>query len=635
MKTHLHSRYGKILGVILAGFCLHTWAHPAAPATQEFQFQGTYESLSAPQKALIDDFLARFRKVIGKPVDASELYRNSPISSRTTFEAVTHALSHSRRTDAQGASLGTALDLVARLDAVKGQVPKSRGDLQFRIYAQLVPEAMDILNRCQEFHRGADNTVYHKGYPVCYRQAGGAPSIQLSLAADGKRADIDVDYRSSKFPSALFNGHLSSSNSDVRAGNNVDRHNNRWTGLSGWWRNLFGLPTTVGVDEKQVKTSEGLIPKTPRAGKGKIDAAVTDFLTAWLLEQRPEQAMAYISPRTFQCLQPEDPDQPPDLGMAPFRVLKSMAEVNQSLGTLKSLRGVLASVPLTNPVLRPVQHATPDLFKLYSLPDHAGESIRCEGGQLLTDVPPAPAKPAYGKYYIASFHLDAGDIPGAALYLLWAKESKYWKIFAFKLEPDEAPRADLPDLRPAEPAEAAPVPVAGDPLMIESATAFFTTWLIHRETGRCPEFMSPRLYPCLDLYRPEGAPLADSPENAARRVREGLAKAADQLGPVTNLADALRPIEQAADNLLFVSHPQMKAFSVLSVPDHIGDACNCDRKPEKGQRPPVPAQGPQYGRYYATAFQLRGEGGEAATAFFLWSQEDGQWKISWMYIDTP
>lgn len=635
MKMHLRSRFGLFLGFVLFGLSLHPRSIPADPGDKAFEFMGTYESLSAPQRALVDDFLARFNKVTGKPVDASELYRNSPISSRTTFEAVTHALSRSKLTDAQGASMGSALELVAKLDAVKGQVRNCRGDQQFRIYVQLAPGAIDTLNKCQEFHRGADNTVYHKGYPMSYRQSGGAPSIQISVSTDGRRADIDVDYRSSKFPSALVNGHLSSTNSDVRAGNNVDRHNNRWSGLLGWWRNLFGLPTTAEVDDKRLNESEELIPKVPRAGKGKIDTAVLDFLNAWLLEQRPEMAMAYFSGASFQCLQPTDPDKPLDLGMAPFRILKSMAEVNKSLGTPKSLRGICIGVPLTNPSLRPVQHATPDLFRLYSLPEHAGAAIQCDAGELQVDVPPAPAKVVYGKYYITSFHLDAGEVPGAAIYLLWKKESKYWKIRAFKLEPDEAPRAELPDLRPAEAAVAAPPPVAGNPVMINAATDFLTAWLVTRDTARCPEFISPRLYPCLDLYRPEGTPLADSPEAAVRRIVEGLAKASALLGPVTDLAAALRPVEHVADLLLFVAHPQEKAFSILSVPDHIGDACGCDRIPEKNQWPPVPPEGPKYGNYYATAFQLKAEGGEAATAFFLWSKDGGQWKISWMYIDTP
>ena len=89
-----------------------------------------------------------------------------------------------------------------------------------------------MLNRSREFKRGVDNTVYHKGYPINYREQGGSPSIQVSIAMDGRLADIDVDYRSSGFPVALLNGHLSASNSDVRAGDNAERHAERWLGIS-------------------------------------------------------------------------------------------------------------------------------------------------------------------------------------------------------------------------------------------------------------------------------------------------------------------------------------------------------------------------------------------------------------------
>ncbi len=99
------------------------------------------------------------------------------------------------------------------------------------MYVLLKDGTIDQLNRSREFKREGDNTVYHHGYPVNYRQQGGAPSIQISIALDGRRADIDVDYRSSSFPVALFNGHLTASNSDVRAGNNYDRHTVRWIGF--------------------------------------------------------------------------------------------------------------------------------------------------------------------------------------------------------------------------------------------------------------------------------------------------------------------------------------------------------------------------------------------------------------------
>ena len=65
---------------------------------------------------------------------------------------------------------------------------------------------------------------------------------QVSSRKDGKQADIDVDYRSSKFPAALVNGHPRASNPDIRAGDNDDRHNQHWTGMNSWWRSVLGIP---------------------------------------------------------------------------------------------------------------------------------------------------------------------------------------------------------------------------------------------------------------------------------------------------------------------------------------------------------------------------------------------------------
>jgi hypothetical protein len=80
---------------------------------------------------------------------------------------------------------------------------------------RLTPGARETLALVQQFKRRADNSVFHKGYPVNYRE-GGTPSVQISIALDGRPADVDVDYRASSFPSALFNGHLTSATSDVR-----------------------------------------------------------------------------------------------------------------------------------------------------------------------------------------------------------------------------------------------------------------------------------------------------------------------------------------------------------------------------------------------------------------------------------
>jgi hypothetical protein len=239
-----------------------------------------YSDLRPEQKRLVDDWFQRFSQIVKKKVAPDEGYNHLPLSAKTTFGAVTHALMRTPLTDKQGAPLGdSAIVVIDKLDDLAGKVSGAPGDKQFRIYVQLKPEAMDLLSNSQEFKREGDNTVYHHGYPVCYRGRGGAPSIQVSISRDGRIADIDVDYRSSKFPAALFNGHLSAANSDVRAGDNDERHNRRWEGLGNWWRTLLGLPLIEG---KSSEKEENLSSRANRAsGRTHRPLSMTSSTPGW------------------------------------------------------------------------------------------------------------------------------------------------------------------------------------------------------------------------------------------------------------------------------------------------------------------------------------------------------------------
>ncbi len=205
------------------------------------RFGGAYSELDARRQQLVGDWVARFTKVTGQGLDARSFYDTIlSLSAKTTFDAVTHALLTTPLTDASGQKFGDGLSLIERVDSVKGEVAGASGDRQFRLYVRLTANAREMLNRSREFKRGVDNTVYHKGYPINYREQRGTPSIQVSIAMDGRLADVDVDYRASVFPVSLFNGHLSAANSDVRAGNNAERHAGRWSGFQNWWGSFFG-----------------------------------------------------------------------------------------------------------------------------------------------------------------------------------------------------------------------------------------------------------------------------------------------------------------------------------------------------------------------------------------------------------
>ena len=189
MRLHSYMPVALVAAILI---CLLTNGLAFAQEPVEGSFGAKYSELRPQQKRLVDDWFARLAKVVEKPIDPAEAYEQLPLSVKTTLSAVSHALLRSKLTDESGKPLAeSALSLIEKVDNVRGRREGTRGDEQFRIYAQLRAGSLELLERSVEFGRAADNTVYHKGYPICYRGRGGAPSIQISVSRDGKRADID------------------------------------------------------------------------------------------------------------------------------------------------------------------------------------------------------------------------------------------------------------------------------------------------------------------------------------------------------------------------------------------------------------------------------------------------------------
>ena len=327
-KTLILSGLALVTAVVLV-YQWWTGSPATAPVAVMDLSGGSYEGLSDDQRRLVDDWVARYRAATGQQATAGPLYNDLALSTRTTFNAVTHALSHTRLTDESGQAMNlTALDLIMKVDAVAGRVPDAGGDKQFRLYVQLRPDARQILERSREFSRQVDNTVFHKGYPICFRGVGGTPSIQFSLAPDGLRGDIDVDYRSSAFPIMLINGHLTASNSDVRAGNNDERHNGHWTGLRNWWHGFMGLVLGGEFASESAAASARAVANEPRlGGDATPDAAIADFRHAWLVEQKPGVAIGYVSNRAYACMEMEK-GKPVDRGVARFQMVSAMQAIS-------------------------------------------------------------------------------------------------------------------------------------------------------------------------------------------------------------------------------------------------------------------------------------------------------------------
>jgi hypothetical protein len=599
-------------------------------AAQAPEFGEAYDNLDGRRQQLVDHWVARFNKTTGLAVEAGPFYDTYiRFSAKTTFDAVTHALMTTPMTDTSGASLGDALDLVDRVDAVHGQIPGVSGDRQFRMYVTLKPGARATLDRSQQFKRGRDNTVYHKGYPLSYREQGGTPSIQVSMALDDRHADVDVDYRSSSFPAAIFNGHLTAANSDVRAGDNFDRHSTRWDGFQNWWRGFFGVRLERLPDDP-VKDGSFTMPSTPRAGKQPIDAIVADFLKAWLVEGDAVAAMGYISNRAYACLA-EEMDDPAafDRGMAIVQLMMRLKASHGALGPHASLEGLAVGVRLSTPALKVVQQPHHAQFVVYAVPDDVAARFDCASRLRLGN--PAKARRVYGNYYGSVFHVGPA---GRTVALLWAKEQGYWKMVSWQTDTDDEadkakPATDVKDAMP----QVTIARVKAEPGLAQAARQFLESWLVRKDYPAAFAALAPESYGCYNASRSPGVPAAATPEEAGPRILAGLERVATTAGPVTNLDALVTAAEPVHPAVQLMEHAAQTTFTLVSYPDSFGEAAGCAAPvvaPRSQASVPL-----EYGKIFGMNIRFLTESGEGPVMRTIWAKTASGWRITSYHIEYP
>jgi hypothetical protein len=598
------------------------------------EFGGTYSRLDPQQRRLVDDWFARYNKRTHRNVSPEEGYNAVPISIRTTFEAVTNALQTTSLTNKQGGRLGSALNLVEAVETARGHVPRARGDLQFRIYVILKSHALATLNYSREFTRGADNTVFHHSYPLNYRQTGGAPSIQISMSLDGARADIDVDYRASGFPAALFNGHLTSENSDVRAGNNYNGHLQRWQGLSNWWRNLFGVPVVhdsgfAPDPEQDISRFPPLTDKVPLA------AAVNDYLSTWLVQGKPNVALAYVSASSYACstsaaaagaADTATNDSKQGAGRrVPPKLWNDMEEVNFLLGRPGTLENAVAPVELSDSALLPVAQKGVVNFTLAKVPDDIAAGLTCSPES--TSTPPLRK---YGRYYASVFRLRLPGNTDAPILLLWQKELGYWQIVGRQIDPSVA--RDEPSQVPAmEAQEAVAVTkseeIHADPEVLKQVQDFLNVFLVERNFDAAFSYFASSAYPCANLALEPGVKAASSAPDLASYLRRDLKEIVQDEPKSQRLEQIIESYDPKDPALQPAHHANKRAYLLAKISDVEATGFQCG----SASRATGKAGGPKY----ATFFHFIEPGGESAGLGFLWSKDSGDWKIIAFRLDEP
>jgi hypothetical protein len=388
-----------------------------------------FADLAPVQRGLFDTFVKNYNGARNTQYSSEEVFDRLTISEQTTFYGITHALMHSSLTDANGASLGTALDRVAAIERIAGQYAGRSGDEQFRLYVSLKPDTREVLEKSKEFFKDHENTVYHVGYPHSYRQIGKEPNVQVSMAEDGLSADIDVDYRASKTPQSMFNGHLTSSNSDIRVGENSLKHGERWNGLITWWQS-FGRLAQAGPEQQDllnIDRPEAPTPLPPDRPMGaspdKVEDAVQEFLTDWLVRRQYDQALDFLSSRSYACLNLNEDARTQALDAAGARreLKRIMEYAAGKMGTQANLTSAVVAFTPRDPKRVVIDHAFRREFLLTPLTEAQALPYLCDS---------ASHTPTGQEYIGAVFEFRVAG--GATFGLLWTREEGKWKLVSYQ-----------------------------------------------------------------------------------------------------------------------------------------------------------------------------------------------------------
>src|SRR5262249_7673606 len=131
---------------------------------------------------------------------------------------------------------------------------------------------------------------------------------------------------------------------------------------------------------------------------------------------------------------------------------------------------------------------------------------------------------------------------------------------------------------------------------------------------------------------PDQPPVA-SPEEAARRLREGIQHTGERLGSHRSLDDVLVAVPASHAAVQVMDHPYAAAFTLTSIPDAFTDAADCVAL-ASGAR--FPKEFPlQYGKGFGMTIRLRTQGGEAPVLRTLWTREQDAWRITAFDLEVP
>jgi hypothetical protein len=285
--------------------------------------------------------------------------------------------------------------------------------------------------------------------------------------------------------------------------------------------------------------------------------------------------------------------------------------------------------PIVDPDLLPIKHPYATAFGLYQVPNAKAADFDCDPERAFDDYDKARVTRTgtkYGRYYASVFQLKPPQGRGNTVTMLWAKEGNYWKATAWDIEPEDAQPEAVPDTRVRAKAPAPEAQTKADAELLRSTEQFLHSWLVVDNFPAAAQYFSPKSSDCANAFLLPGEQEPRTSEQSVAVMRAALREVGKDVGRVQHLSEAIEPVEPEHDDLKSVSHPEADAYTLVAVPEYLASSFTCQKQASSSE-PLHDSQAKNYGKYYAMLFALRTPGDNPASLSFLWSKDDGKWKI--------
>jgi hypothetical protein len=240
----------------------------------------------------------------------------------------------------------------------------------------------------------------------------------------------------------MWSGHLTSANSDVRAGDNYRRHGSRWAGLVNWWQEVLGSLSAFERGDhpfnQMVRLNPTPLPpdRTKGAPIAQVYEAMQEFLRDWLIDQDYDEALDFVSDQALACVNLEDSFSQTTLSADQLRkhLRDGMQQMHSSLGAFADLTNAIEAVTPWRKSFKIVEHPFSREFALFRAPAEVAKAFACQdrSDAKLTAVLDDP-NPTYADDYGSWFRFRLVNGQGAVIAIHWKRVAGQWKIQAWKL----------------------------------------------------------------------------------------------------------------------------------------------------------------------------------------------------------